>query len=190
MAQPARKRATYEDLFALPPNVKGEILDGVLYTQPRPRFRHTRGALSLGSQIHRPFDLGSDGPGGWWILVEPGIELPDSPEVAPDLAGWRRERMPDPPVDESIKIVPDWVCEIHSPSTRAYDQRTKKPFYAKHGVGWLWFVDPEARLLTASRLENGRWVDLGTWGEDDRVRIEPFDAIELSLSALWLPAKG
>ncbi|MDC3952384.1 Uma2 family endonuclease [Polyangium jinanense] len=189
-ADAARKRATYEDLLALPPNVKGEILDGVLYTQPRPRFRHVHGASSVQEQLGPPFRRGIGGPGGWWIATEPGIELPDSPEVSPDLAGWRRERMPDPPGDDPIKIVPDWVCEIFSPSTRDYDQQIKKPFYAKHGVRWLWFIDPAARVLMAHRLENGRWLDVGTWRNDDRARIEPFDAIELDLSDLWLPAKG
>ena len=89
--------------------------------------------------------------------------------------------------DESIKVVPDRVCEIFSPSTRGYDQVVKQPFYAKHGVRWLWFIDPEACVLLAHRLENGRWVSLGTWGHDARARIEPFDAIELDLSNLWLP---
>ncbi|HVK62826.1 MAG TPA: Uma2 family endonuclease [Polyangium sp.] len=190
MADAARKRATYEDLLALPPNVKGEILDGVLYTQPRPRFRHVHGASSVQEQLGPPFRRGIGGPGGWWIATEPGIALPNSPEVSPDLAGWRRERMPEPPGDDPITVVPDWVCEIFSPSTRGYDQRVKQPFYAKHGVRWLWFIDPEAHVLVAYRLENGRWAYIDTWGDDDRARIEPFDAIELDLSDLWLPVKG
>ncbi|MRG94411.1 Uma2 family endonuclease [Polyangium spumosum] len=189
MSEGARIRATYEDLLSLPPNVKGEILDGVLYTQPKPRFRHMRTATILGGNLSSPFDSGWTGPGGWWIVVEPGIELPDSPEVSPDIAGWRRERMPEPPEDVPITIVPDWVCEIFSPSTRNYDQRVKKPFYAKHGVSYLWFIDPEARLLTAHRLVNGRFQEIGIWGDDDHARIEPFDSVELSLSAIWIPAK-
>ncbi|MDI1450184.1 Uma2 family endonuclease [Polyangium sp. 6x1] len=186
-ADAARKRATYEDLLALPPNVKGEILDGVLYTQPRPRFRHMRTATILGGNISSPFDSGWTGPGGWWIVVEPGIELPDSPEVSPDIAGWRRERMLETPEDGPITVVPDWVCEILSPSTRRYDEHTKKWFYARHGVSWLWLIDPDARLLTAHRLQNGGWFQFGSWVDDDRARIEPFESVELSLSALWTP---
>lgn len=189
MAEAARKRATYEDLLALPPNVKGEILDGVLYTQPRPRSWHVLGASGLQELLGPPFRRGVGGPGGWWILVEPGIELPDSPEVSPDLAGWRRERMPNLPRREAIKVVPDWVCEILSPSTVVYDQHTKKRFYAKHGVRWLWIIDPEARLLTAHRLQNGGWFEVGSWVGDDRARIEPFDAIELSLADIWTSAE-
>ncbi|HVK62825.1 MAG TPA: Uma2 family endonuclease [Polyangium sp.] len=169
------------------PNVRREVLDGVVYTQPHPWPAYMRTATVLGGHLSCPFDSGWRGPGGWWILVGPGIELPDSPEVVPDLAGWRRERLPRLP-EEAVTLAPDWVCEILTPNTRNYDQRIKKPFYAKHGVTWLWLVDPEAHVLTAHRLRNGRWHELGTWGDDDCVRIEPFDAIELPLSDLWLPA--
>lgn len=189
MAEAALKRATYEDLLALPRNVKGEILDGVLYTQPRPRAPHVHASSLIDRRVGGPYGDGVGGPGGWWIMVEPGIELPDSPEVVPDLAGWRRERMPRLPKRESIKVVPDWVCEILSPSTSKYDQRIKKPFYARHGVSWLWLVDPEECLLTAHRLENGRWSEIGVWGDDDHARIEPFEEIELSLSDIWAPSE-
>jgi len=175
------------DLQALPPNIKGEIIEGVLYTQPRPRSRHTYVSTVLGVQLGGPLMFsGGGGPGGWWILVEPGIELPGSPEIAPDLAGWRRERLPKlPPDNEPYRLVPDWICEILSPSTRGYDQRTKRPFYARMGVKHLWYVDIEARTLMVSRLEKGSWVEVGVYGEDDRVRLEPFEAVEIGLGDWW-----
>lgn len=105
-------------------------------------------------------------------------------EIAPDVAGWRRERLPEPP-DGAITIASDWACEILSPSTRAHDQRIKRPLYARAGVRWLWFVDVDARTLTASRLENGRWSELGVWADDEVARIEPFEAVEFRLGDLW-----
>jgi Uma2 family endonuclease len=176
------------DLEALPEGVKGEILDGVLYTHPRPRSRHQDVEASLAGDLRNPFQRGRGGPGGWWILVEPGIELPGSPEVSPDLAGWRRERLPELP-EHALTVAPDWVCEILSPTTRGYDQRIKRPFYARHGVGHLWYVDLEARTLTGSKLVAGQWVELGVHGEADLVRAEPFEAIELALGDWW-PAAG
>ncbi|MDC0750034.1 Uma2 family endonuclease [Polyangium mundeleinium] len=172
----------------LRPNERREVLDGVVYTQPHPWPAYMRTATVLGGHLSCPFDSGWRGPGGWWILVGPGIELPDSPEVVPDLAGWRRERLPRLP-EEDLTVTPDWVCEILTPNTRNYDQRIKKPFYAKHGITWLWLVDPEAHVLTAHRLRNGRWHELGAWGDDECPCIEPFDAIELPLSDLWLPSE-
>jgi len=177
--------ATLADLEALPENLLGEIIDGVLYTFPRPRPAHANVALTLGSDLHSPFQRGRGGPGGWWILVEPGIELPGSPEVVPDLAGWRRERLPVLPHERSINLAPDWVCEVLSPSTRGHDQRIKRPFYARVGVAHLWFIDVDARTLTVSKLVDGRWLEIGVFGDNDVVRAEPFEAVEISMDDWW-----
>src|SRR5262249_31994910 len=132
---------TYADLEALPPGVKGEIIDGELYVQPRPRAAHAKALGRIIGKIGDPYDWGNGGPGGWWVLPEPGIELPNSPEFSPDVAGWRRERLPSLSKAEPIRTVPDWICEIHSPTTRGYDLLKKRPFYARIGVEWLWYVD-------------------------------------------------
>jgi Uma2 family endonuclease len=181
----ARKLPTRADLERLPDGVKGEIIEGVLYTMTRPRARHQSVASAMTAGLHDPFHAGRRGPGGWWILVEPGIELPNTPEIAPDLAGWRRERMLELPEDTSITVVPDWVCEILSPGTRRHDLLVKKPYYAKVGVPFLWLVDREARTITAYRLENGHWVDLATFGDDTEARIPPFDAVPLDVTRFW-----
>lgn len=177
--------ATFADLEALPRDVKGEIIDGDLYVQPRPRAGHALAAMTLATDINGPFGLGRGGPGGWWILAEPGIELPGSPEISPDVAGWRRERLPELPQDRSIQVAPDWVCEVLSPSTRGYDFLKKRPFYARSGVSWLWYVDVEVRAVTVSRLQEGAWIEVAVHGEDEKVRLAPFDQIEVELALWW-----
>ena len=183
---PSRKVPTIADLEALPPGVKGEIIDGVMYTMTRPRGPHQRMERLIASRIGDPFDDGRGGPGGWWILPEPGIQLPNTPEVAPDVAGWRRERLPALPADTSISVVPDWVCEILSATTRRHNLLIKKPYYARIGVPHHWLVDLEANTITAYRLERGLWVELGAWGDERDARIEPFDAIALDVASWWL----
>jgi Uma2 family endonuclease len=187
MAEPAiaRPAATLADLEALPPGVKGEIIEGTLYTQPRLRARHQGAISTVEHAIVGPYRFGAGGPGGWWILPEPGVEVPGSPEFSPDIAGWRRERLADLP-EEAIRVVPDWVCEILSPGTKAYDQRIKKPFYARIGVAHLWYVDLQARLLTVSRRHEAGWLELGVYGDDDVVRAEPFGEVELRLGDWWV----
>ena len=179
-------------LNALPPDVKGEIVDGELFVQPRPRFRHARAAAFFTRFIGGPFDMDEGGPGGWWILPEPGIELPRAPEVSPDVAGWRRERMPEPPAEgDPITLVPDWVCEILSPSNRRWDLKKKFPFYASLGVPWLWVVDPPARTISVRRLVQGAWTIVAETTEgDDEAALDPFGSVSLPLVRLWLPGNA
>jgi Uma2 family endonuclease len=185
---PAARPPTLADLDALPPSIVGEIIEGVLYTMTKPRMRHQLTGLEIGSSLLGPFGKGRGGPGGWWIVPEPGIELPnDTKEISPDVAGWRRERMPEPPVDEPIRVVPDWVCEILSPTTRRHDLVHKLPYYAKVGVSYLWLADLDARVVTAHRLESGRWLTLGVYSDEAEARIEPFELVPLDVASWWPP---
>ena len=140
----------YEQLMALPEHVTGEILNGELYAMPRPAGRHGLAERGLSGNLINPFDFGRGGPGGWWIIQEPEVHFIRDVEVAvPDLAGWRRERMPSVPEDHRFEVVPDWVCEILSPSTAKKDRVVKLPLYARYGVAHVWIVDPAAQTLEA-----------------------------------------
>jgi Uma2 family endonuclease len=185
LRQELGRPATRADLDALPPHVKGEIIDGELYVQPRPRAVHANVEGLVIGELQGSYQRGRGGPGGWWILPEPGIELPGSPEFSPDVAGWRKDRLSKLPADVPIKVVPDWICEVLSPSTRGYDLVTKRRFYARIGVPWLWYVDVEARSISVSRLDAGAWVEAAVHGDEEKVRLEPFTAVEIDLSVWW-----
>ena len=103
----------------------------------------------------------------------------------PDLAGWRRERMPEPPDTAYFSVAPDWVCEVLSASTRRVDLQEKRPIYAREGVGHLWLIEPTDRTLEAFELREGEWVLIGCAKDDEPVSIRPFDAITFSLGDLW-----
>ena len=184
MALPRERRATYADLFGLPDQVVGEIIDGRLVTHPRPAPRHARAYSRLGGELDGPFDQGRGGPGGWWILDEPEIHLGDQ-ILVPDLAGWRRERMPKLPDAAWFDLAPDWLCEILSPATARVDRAEKLPIYAGWPVQHVWLVDPDLRTLEAYENQGGRWILLATLKDDDAVRLAPFDAISFSLRGLW-----
>jgi Uma2 family endonuclease len=177
--------AELRDLDRLPRTWRGEIIRGTMYAFPRPRASHQRASTRLAGDIDGPFDRGRGGPGGWWILEEPGIELPSAKEFSPDVAGWRRERLPRLPRNKTIAIAPDWICEVLSPRTRAYDLVIKRRFYAQIGVSYLWYVDPLAKAVTASKLVSGQWLEVGAWWKDEKARIEPFEAVELELAGWW-----
>ncbi|HUP50310.1 MAG TPA: Uma2 family endonuclease [Thermoanaerobaculia bacterium] len=185
MPGPVTSPATYEDLVKVPDHLVAEIVDGELFTSPRPASRHGRAASGLGGKLVPPFDHGEGGPGGWWIIFEPEIHL-DRDILVPDLAGWRRERMPEYPDVAFFELAPDWVCEVISPSSAKLDRVMKVPKYATYGVRNLWLIDPSARTLEVYRQENSHWLLLATHGGDAAVRAEPFDAIELALQPLWI----
>ncbi len=186
-ARPAAMPATlYEQLCDLPEHVTGEIIGGLLHAQPRPSGRHGLAERALNVDLGGPYDFGRNGPGGWWVIPEPEVHFVRDTEVAvPDLAGWRRERMPKVPDDHRFEVVPDWVCEILSPATARRDRIVKLPFYARHGVAYAWLVDPEARTFEAFELRQGHWLLIASLQEDAAVRVAPFDAVEFSLGDLW-----
>ena len=178
------KRATYRDVLDAPAHMVAEIVEGALHLQPRPAGRHTLAGSSLGVEIGGPFQRGRGGPGGWWILDEPELHVGED-ILVPDLAGWRRERMPTVPDDAWFTLAPDWVCEILSPSTRKFDLEEKRPIYAREGIGHLWLVDPSARTLEAFRLVDGDWSAAGSASEAEPVSFPPFEAVSFPLDALW-----
>ena len=184
MVLPDTKFATYDDLLGLPDNVIGEIVTGQLVKSPRPSGRHARASSSLTGSLIPQFDFGDDGPGGWFFLFEPELHL-GSDVLVPDLAAWRRERMPSVPVEATINLAPDWVAEILSPDTTRSDRVQKLPAYATHSVGYLWLLDPIAETLEIYQREAERWLLLATHGGNSVVRAAPFDAIELRLDRLW-----
>ncbi len=177
-------KATYDDVLNAPENKVAEILDGELFLSPRPTPRHATAASSLGGLLWGPFHHGRGGPGGWRILDEPELHLGEH-VVVPDLGGWRRERMERVPDEAFFTLPPDWVCEVLSPSTARIDRTRKLRIYREARIGHAWLVDPLARSLEVLRWSDAGWVLLETRTGIDPARIEPFEAIELELGALW-----
>jgi len=182
------KLATYDALLALDEDVRAEILGGAVEVQPAPRPAHSKIQRALGRFIGGPFDDddGHGGPGGWFLFVEVDVQLGPHDIVRPDLSGWRRERLPDPHA-RPFTVVPDWACEVESPSTVRRDRVTKRRLYAEHGIRHYWLVDPDARTLTALELRDGSWVELGVFDDTMSARIAPFAEVELPLGRLFLP---
>jgi Uma2 family endonuclease len=179
-----KQPATYAELEALPAHMVGQIMYGTLHAQPRPAPRHALATSSLGYELTGPFDRGRGGPGGWIILDEPELHL--GPHVVvPDIAGWRRERLPRLPDTAFIELPPDWVCEVLSPSTARLDRTDKLSIYAEAGVGHAWYVDPEARTLEVLLLTGGKWLIAATFKDADAVTAPPFEAHTFELAVLW-----
>ena len=185
MAKAVTRPATYEDLLKVPDHFVAEIVEGELFTSPRPSGPHSRAISAIDRRIGRQFDDGEEGPGGWWIVIEPEMHL-GRDVLVPDLAGWRRERVPEYLTGAAWETAPDWVCEVLSPSSARLDRIVKLPKYAQHGVSWAWLVDPSLQTLEVFRLVEGRWSLTSTHSGDELIRAEPFEAVELPLGTLWV----
>ncbi|MCA9568400.1 MAG: Uma2 family endonuclease [Myxococcales bacterium] len=184
MGTPAQAKATYTDLLAVPDDLVAELIEGSLYTHPRPSPQHANSTSVLGADLNGPFQRGKGGPGGWWILFEPELHLGDDVMV-PDLAGWRRERLPALPDTAWFSVAPDWVCETLSPSNAFHDRARKLPRYAAAGIAWAWLVHPTERYVEVFENVGGSWVQRRVAGEDEEAALPPFDAVTLKLTDLW-----
>jgi len=181
---PFDRPATYDDLIKLPDLMVAEIVDGELHASPRPAPRHAHAEFVVSGVLGSAFGFGSGGPNGWRLLPEPELHLGEN-VLVPDFAGWRHPRLARLPDTAFIALVPDWICEIVSPSTARLDRAKKIAIYARERVSHAWLLDPIARTLEVLRLENSRWSILATHAGDEVVRVEPFLEVELELRLFW-----
>ena len=182
---PSKRPATYEDLLQVPDHLVGEIIDGELVTSPRPAARHAAASSALGVDLGGAFGRSNGGgPGGWVILDEPELHVVGQ-VLVPDLAGWRRERMPEIPDVAFFELAPDWVCEVLSPSTAARDRTRKMHHYGRARVSHVWFLDPVPQTLEVFRLDGDGWRLAMAEAGDVKARAEPFEAIAIDLAGLW-----
>jgi Uma2 family endonuclease len=184
MSSTNKRPARYQDVLDAPEHLVAEIIDGELRLSPRPGGPHTSAASRLGYLLGPPFDLGNGGPGGWMVLRQPELHLGED-IVVPDLAGWRRERLPEVPQQAYFTLAPDWICEVLSKSTAVNDREEKLPIYGRAGVRDAWLVDAIQRTLEVLRMHEGAWRTVAVHRGDVRVRAQPFDAIEIDLAVLW-----
>ncbi len=183
MTQPAKRNATYDDLIGVPEHLTAEIVFGDLYLH-----RHSASAAvarcALSGELGGPFQIGVGGPGGFAFMS--GSELHLGPHVVvPDVAGWRRERMPHMPAKAYIEVAPDWICEITSPSTESVDRGPKRRIYATYGVGYMWLLNPVSKYLEVHALLGKDWVHVETFQDGEEVKAPPFDAVPFQMADLW-----
>lgn len=179
-----RKRATYEDVVAAPCDKVAELIEGDLYLSPRPSPRHANAASALAADLHDAFQRGRSGPGGWWILFEPEVHLKDD-VLVPDIAGWRREGLPELPEIPWFELVPDWLCEVISPSTTRIDRDKKLPIYSLAGVEYVWVVDPSLKTLEVLHRRDNRFDLVSAHFGDTSISAPPFEEVTIELGPLW-----
>ncbi|MBI2390908.1 MAG: Uma2 family endonuclease [Deltaproteobacteria bacterium] len=198
MANAAHRRATRDDFArAIAEGRAVELIAGELIERAAPTFDHGQAQSKVNGQLDA-FNRsggGPRGPGGWWLATEVEVLYPKFEEVfRHDVVGFRRDRQPARPSSFPVEERPDWACEVLSTSTRrgaarragrVYDLVKKQRTLHAHGVPHYWLLDPDAEVLTVLRWSEPGYVQILTATVGERVRAEPFDAIELSVSELF-----
>ncbi len=190
MANAARQGlCTWDDLLTIPEGKRHhEVIDGLIVEMPSFTGQHADAQSWLAATLKPRFARnrgGGDAPGGWWIYTEVNLELERHQVYRPDLVGWRRERVPERPIGTPIRIRPDWVCEVLSPSNTSNDTVLKMRGYFRAQVPRYWLVDPMAETLTVCRWTSDGYTLALTAQRGERIRAEPFDAIEFPLGLLF-----
>ena len=183
---PPPGKATLVDLMALPEQGRGyESFDGEL-VEKETSAEHGVAQSRIG-RLLGPFDRRPGGrqPGGWWFATEVLIDLGPKQVFRPDVVGWRRERMPERPAGIIVTVRPDWICEIISPSNASNDTVKKKRAYHQHQVPHYWLLDPVRETLSVLRWSADGYIDVLSAMRGERVKAEPFDAIEISVGVFF-----
>ena len=188
MTTPAQKPGgkTIADWLAEPEEARLELIDGEFVEKAAPTLEHGMAQLRTAGRIGEAFSRkpgGPSGPGGWWLGTEVDIALDDR-GCRPDIAGWRREGLPVIPKQRPVTVRPDFICEIVSESNRATDTVKKLRRYHQSGVPHYWILDQLERTLTVHRHGPDGYLIVLRAEADERVRAEPFDAIELHVAVL------
>jgi Uma2 family endonuclease len=185
MSEPARRRATYADLLAMPPEARAELIGGDLVVQPSPSPSHQSSVGSVYAELRSPFERSRGGPGGWWLILDVDVAFGPHDVLRPDISGWRREKVPSFPAERPIASTPDWICEGLSPGTAARDQGDKRAIYQRAGVAWYWIIDPQNRIVNVYRHSKDGYLLATSVGDQGAARLPPFDAVELDLTVLF-----
>jgi Uma2 family endonuclease len=182
----ARVAWTYQDYAALPDDGKRyEIHDGELSVMTAPTSlhqivlielaevlrAHVR-ARNLGLVMVAPLDV---------ILID---TLSETTVLQPDIVYLDNGRL-DALRMRGVEGAPTLAVEILSPSTAATDRTRKRALYARYGVPYLWFVDPDTRELAAHVLDSGEYRLAARVSGTEPVDLPPFTVLGLVPSSIW-----
>ena len=84
-----------------------------------------------------------------------------------------------------MRVRPDWVCEVLSPSNASTDTVKKLRTLHAHKVPYYWLADPDRRTLTVLRWEGAGYLAILNAEAGELVRAEPFETLELRTGPIF-----
>jgi Uma2 family endonuclease len=184
MVAPRKKLATFEDIADLD---RVEVIHGAIVEKETASFEHSNSQGRFFSGLDRRFQRKPGGrwPGGWWIATEAEVQYEPHEIFLHDVAGWRRDRVPERPSGRPVPLRPDWACELVSPTNKKRDRVDKFGVLHRNRVPHYWIADPLEHVLEVYRWTDSGYLAVLTAKAGDVVRAEPFDAVELAVAVLF-----
>lgn len=182
----ALRLRTVDDLIQME-DERVELIDGEIVRRPMARFEHGLAQSALADEVRVLKRRGE--PGGWWIVTEISVQYSQHQCPAHDLAGWRRERLPERP-SGIMTLPPDWVCEILSPGHERKDMVHHLLLLQRAAVPHYWILAPEDRTLIVYALDHGTYrlsysVAYRPPETPTKVRIPPFESLDIDLGYIF-----
>lgn len=139
---------TADELFALGSDAPFELIQGELVRVSPSALKSNLVLNYINWQLYGfvlTHNLGSVSVAEAGYLVE---TKPDT-VVAPDIAFVARHRMPSPVPDHGfVRLRPDLIVEVISPSDERGDIKTKQALYDRIAVPMVWWIDPRREIAS------------------------------------------
>lgn len=163
-----------------------ELIEGTWHVKGYPPVLHSRVAAAL-VRAYLSLRQGTGTKEGWWIVTEPDVILGDN-RVIPSLAGWRKERVPEPPSGSRWRMTPDWICEIGSAATLSPSSAAKRDLYRRQRIPFLWEVDVADRCIEIWELGGNppaHQLTMQVGADEAAVCLAPFQSLQILPASLW-----
>ncbi|MDE2857429.1 MAG: Uma2 family endonuclease [Chloroflexota bacterium] len=165
-------------------NVHFELIDGELFTIVPPGRRH--GLLATEIAFYLRLFLGTHDIGE--VTTDSGYysEHDRHTLLGPDVAFLRYDRLPQPPTDNYVSVMPDLVVEIRSPFDTLAKIRRKAEVYLRRGTTIVWIVLPKQEGVEVWRLDESGQLSSEFLGVGDKLSgEETLPGFELEISLLF-----
>ncbi len=171
---------TFDDVDALPDDVRAELIDGEMFIMQSPGEPHQdilgelfwviKSYLKKGNRRCKAYM----GLGAFVKRDKYNYLIPDISVICD------RDRLEE----KGCQGSPDWVIEIVSPSTRKRDYEQKLALYRETGTREYWIVDRKKDAVSVYRFEQGGEVE--QYLLSDCVKVGIYDDLYIDFSELEL----
>lgn len=182
MAIPPKKVYTEDDYYAIPEDVRAELIDGQIYYQAAPSRAHQEILMEISGTV-RDYLKSKNGP----CKVYPApfaVKLKENRKtiVEPDISViCNRGKL----TDKGCNGAPDWIVEIVSPSNSSHDYIRKLNLYADAGVREYWIVNPMEQTVFVYHLEKDSFK-VQSYTFQDKIKVNIYDDLWIDFREITL----